>query len=148
MSQVSGSELKLGDICIDYGIFLEFYIWHHMEHSFNSSGNGIERGYIFVQKNGKRKEIRDDSLKKVFNKDDTFERDCLLGLDTIYIKFKPSSDKKLNNAISENNNRIVNKSRVLCLFKLLYHKFIFIDVNFIFELIQNLLLENLVDDSK
>ena len=38
---------------------------------------------------------------------------------------------------------IVNQSRVLCLFKLLYHKYIFLDVNSIFDLVQVLLYEGL-----
>jgi hypothetical protein len=38
---------------------------------------------------------------------------------------------------------IVNRSRVLCLFKILYHKYIFLDVKSIFDLVQVLLLEDL-----
>ena len=38
---------------------------------------------------------------------------------------------------------IVNRSRVLCLFKILYHKYIFFDVNSIFDLVQVLLCEGL-----
>ena len=38
---------------------------------------------------------------------------------------------------------IVNRSRVLCLFKILYHKYIFLDVNWIFNLVQVLLYEGL-----
>ena len=38
---------------------------------------------------------------------------------------------------------IVNRSRVLCLFKILYHKYIFLDVNWIFDLVQVLLCEGL-----
>ena len=38
---------------------------------------------------------------------------------------------------------IVNRSRVLCLFKILYHKYIFLDVNSIFDLVQVLLCEHL-----
>ena len=38
---------------------------------------------------------------------------------------------------------IVNRSRVLCLFKILYHKYIFLDVNSIFDLVQVLLCEGL-----
>ena len=37
---------------------------------------------------------------------------------------------------------IVNRSRVLCLFKILYHKYIFLDVKSIF-LVQVLLFEDL-----
>jgi hypothetical protein len=39
---------------------------------------------------------------------------------------------------------IVNRSRVLCLFKILYHKYIFLDVNSIFDLVQVLLCEGLI----
>ena len=38
---------------------------------------------------------------------------------------------------------IVNRSRVLCLFKILYHKYIFLNVNSIFDLVQVLLFEGL-----
>jgi len=38
---------------------------------------------------------------------------------------------------------IVNRSRVLCLFKILYHKYIYLDVNWIFDLVQVLLCEGL-----
>ncbi len=38
---------------------------------------------------------------------------------------------------------IVNRSRVLCLFKILYHKYIFLDVNSKFDLVQVLLREGL-----
>ena len=37
----------------------------------------------------------------------------------------------------------VNRSRVLCLFKILYHKYIYLDVNWIFDLVQVLLFEGL-----
>ena len=40
---------------------------------------------------------------------------------------------------------IVNRSRVLCLFKILYHKYIFLDVNWIFDLVQVLLYESLYE---
>ena len=40
---------------------------------------------------------------------------------------------------------IVNRSRVLCLFKVLYDKYIFLDVNSIFDLVQVLLCEHLYD---
>ena len=36
---------------------------------------------------------------------------------------------------------IVNRSRVLCLFKILYHKYIFLDINSIFDLVQVLMCE-------
>jgi ankyrin repeat protein len=35
----------------------------------------------------------------------------------------------------------LKRSRVLCLFKILYHKFIFLDVNSIFDLVQILMIE-------
>ena len=38
---------------------------------------------------------------------------------------------------------IVNRSRVICLFKILYHKYIFLNVNSIFDLVQVLLCEGL-----
>ena len=38
---------------------------------------------------------------------------------------------------------IVNRSLVLCLFKILYHKYIYLDVNSIFDLVQVLLYEGL-----
>jgi len=115
--------------------------------------SGTEYGYIFL-KNGKKNIIRDDYLKMKFHEDKTIEYNSFIGLDTRYTQmikstyhFDASVTQNLDKAISKNNNDIINKSRILCLFKLLYHKFIFIDVNFIFELIQTLLLENLVDFS-
>jgi hypothetical protein len=38
---------------------------------------------------------------------------------------------------------IINRSRVLCLFKILYHKYIFLDINSIFDLVQVLVSEGL-----
>ena len=38
---------------------------------------------------------------------------------------------------------IINRSLVLCLFKILYHKYIYLDVNWIFDLVQTLLFEEL-----
>ena len=43
---------------------------------------------------------------------------------------------------------IVNRSRVLCLFKILYHKYIFLDVNSIFDLVQVLLCEGLYEEEE
>ena len=43
---------------------------------------------------------------------------------------------------------IVNRSRVLCLFKILYHKYIFLNVNSIFDLVQVLLCEGLYFSSR
>ena len=43
---------------------------------------------------------------------------------------------------------IVNRSRVLCLFKILYHKYIYLDVNWIFNLVQVLLYEGLYEYEK
>ena len=43
---------------------------------------------------------------------------------------------------------IVNRSRVLCLFKILYHKYIFLDVNSIFDLVQVLLYEGLYEEEE
>ena len=43
---------------------------------------------------------------------------------------------------------IVNRSRVLCLFKILYHNFIYLDVNWIFDLVQVLLYEGLYEYEK
>ena len=40
---------------------------------------------------------------------------------------------------------IVNRSLVLCLFKILYHKYIYLDVNSIFDLVQVLLYEGLYE---
>ena len=41
---------------------------------------------------------------------------------------------------------IVNRSRMLCLFKNLYHKYIYLDVNSIFDLVLVLLCEGLYDN--
>ena len=43
---------------------------------------------------------------------------------------------------------IVNRSLVLCLFKVLYHKYIYLDVNWIFDLVQVLLCEGLYEEEE
>ena len=40
---------------------------------------------------------------------------------------------------------IVNRSRVLCLFKILYHKYIFLNINSMFDLVQVLLCEGIYE---
>ena len=72
--------------------------------------------------------------KRVFEvrNDKSVEPPLYIGLDaTPY--YKPSADVV----------DIVNRSRVLCLFKILYHKYIYLDVNWIFDLVQVLLYEGL-----
>ena len=53
-------------------------------------------------------------------------------------------DATLYSACSPDVVDIVNRSLVLCLFKILYHKYIFLDVNSIFDLVQVLLCEGLL----
>ncbi len=71
-------------------------------------------------------------------KDDSVEPLLYIGLDaTPYSACSPQSKP------SAEVVDIVNRSRVLCLFKILYHKYIYLDVNWIFDLVQVLLYEGL-----
>jgi hypothetical protein len=54
----------------------------------------------------------------------------------LYIGLNPSFQKHSDEVI-----HIINRSRILSLFKILYHKFVYLDINFIFELVQVLLYE-------
>ena len=70
--------------------------------------------------------------------DKSIEPLLYIGLDaTPYSKCHPQSKP------SADVVDIVNRSRVLCLFKILYHKYIFLDINWIFDLVQVLLFEEL-----
>jgi hypothetical protein len=59
----------------------------------------------------------------------------------LYIGLDPNfkEPKKIPADIVE----IINRSRVLSLFKILYHKFIYLDINTIFDLVQTLMREGL-----
>lgn len=54
---------------------------------------------------------------------------------TVYSKF----DQKPSSEVVE----CANRSRVLCLFKILYHKYIFLNIQSIFDLVQTLMFEEL-----
>ena len=79
-------------------------------------------------------------LERVFEvrSDKSVEPLLYIGLDaTPYFACSPQSKP------SADVVDIVNRSRVLCLFEILYHKYIFLDVNSIFDLVQVLLCEGL-----
>ena len=64
----------------------------------------------------------------------------------LYIGLDPTPYSLLLSWYSEPRDidmAIVNRSRVLCLFKILYHKFIFLNIDSIFVLVQTLLFETL-----
>ena len=70
--------------------------------------------------------------------DKSVEPFLYIGLDaTPYSAFSPQSKP------SADVVDIVIRSRVLCLFKILYHKYIYLDVNSIFDLVQVFLFEDL-----
>jgi len=99
----------------------------------------IERDHIHLIGCLFEKLIRERAF--VVRHDTTIEPLLYIGFDpTPYSEFsvlsKPSSEvvKMV---------KIVTRSRVLCLFKILYHKYIFLDINSIFDLVQVLMLEDL-----
>jgi hypothetical protein len=63
----------------------------------------------------------------------------------LYIGLDPSPYSECSDLSKPSSDVVesVNRSRVLCLFKILYHKYIFLDVNSIFDLVQTLMLEGL-----
>ena len=75
--------------------------------------------------------------------DKSVEPLCYIGLDaTPYSACSPQS-KPSADVID-----IVNRSRVLCLFKILYHKYIYLGVNSIFDLVQVLFCEGMYESEE
>ena len=96
----------------------------------------IERDYIHLLGCLLEKLVR-ERVFKVRN-DKSVEPLLYIGLDaTPYSACSPQSKPTADVVY------IVNRSRVLCLFKILYHKYIYLDVNSIFDLVQVLLYEGL-----
>ena len=65
-----------------------------------------------------------------------YEFKCLIGVDPNY----PNTSVPPNDPIAQ---EIINRSRILAIFKILYHKFIYLDLESTFELVENLILESL-----
>ena len=96
----------------------------------------IERDHIHLMGCLREKLVRERAFE--VRNDKSVEPLLYIGLDaTPYSACSPQSKP------SADVVDIVNRSRVLCLFKILYHKYIFLDVNSIFDLVQVLLYEGL-----
>ena len=96
----------------------------------------IERDHIHLMSCLLEKLVRERAFE--VRKDKSIEPLLFIGLDdTPYSACSPQSKP------SADVVDIVNRSRVLCLFKILYHKYIFLNVISIFDLVQVLLCEGL-----
>ena len=96
----------------------------------------IERDHIHLMGCLLEKLVRERAFE--VRNDKSIEALLYIGLDAIpYSACSPQSKPSADMA------DIVNRSRVLCLFKILYHKYIYLDVNSIFDLVQVLLYEGL-----
>ena len=96
----------------------------------------IERDHIHLLDCLLEKLVRERVFE--LRNDKSVEPLLYIGLDA-----SPYSACSLQSKPSADVVDIVNRSRVLCLFKILYHKYIFLDVNSIFDLVQVLLCEGL-----
>ena len=107
----------------------------------------IERDHIHLVDCLLKKLVHEGALTKQLKQlkfevrnDKSVEPLLYIGLDAIpYSAYSPQSKP------SADVVDIVNRSRVLCLFKILYHKYIFLDVKSIFDLVQVLLCEGLYE---
>ena len=98
----------------------------------------IERDHIHLMGCLLEKLVR-ERVFEVRN-DKSVEPLLYIGLDaTPYSACSPQSTPSADVDVID----IVNRSRVLCLFKILYHKYIFLNINSIFDLVQVLLCEGL-----
>jgi ankyrin repeat protein len=96
----------------------------------------IERDQIHLMGCLLEKLVRERAFK--VRQDTTIEPLLYIGFDpTPYSVYRPQSKP------STDISCIVNRSRVLCLFKILYHKFIFLSFEGILELVQVLMSESL-----
>ena len=101
----------------------------------------IERDHIHLMGCLLEKLVRERAFE--VRNDKSVEPPLYIGLDaTPYFACGPQSKPS---AVKVD---IVNRSRVLCLFKILYHKYIFLDVNSMFDLVQVLLYEGLYEYEK
>jgi len=71
----------------------------------------------------------------------TYTEKCYQGLDPLSLE--EACFPKLSLKRDYEIERIIKRSRILCLFKILYHKYIFLDVQTIFQLVQTLSYENI-----
>ena len=96
----------------------------------------IERDHIHLMECLLEKLVRERAFK--VRNDESVEPILYIGLDAA-----PYSACSPQNKPSADVVDIVNRSLVLCLFKILYHKYIYLDVNSIFDLVRVLLFEDL-----
>ena len=96
----------------------------------------IKRDHIHLMECLLEKLVRERAFEVIPDK--SIQPLLYIGLDaTPYFLCNPQSRPSVDVVES------VNRSRVLCLFKILYHKYIFLDINSIFDLVQVLLCEGL-----
>ena len=96
----------------------------------------IERDHIHLVRCLLEKLVRERAFE--VRNDKSVEPPLYIGLDAT-----PYSDCSVHYKPSADVVDVVNRSLVLCLFKILYHKYIFLDVKSIFDLVQVLLCEGL-----
>lgn len=102
----------------------------------------------FLIKKGARLEFQNLWNQTIFSNNEyfkffqnTYTEKCYQGLDPLSLE--EACFCKLSLKRDYEIERIIKRSRILCLFKILYHKYIFLDVQTIFQLVQTLSYENI-----
>jgi len=102
----------------------------------------------FLIKKGARLEFQNLWNQTIFSNNEYFNLFQNIYTEKCYQGFDPLSlEKACFSKLSVKRDyeieRIIKRSRILCLFKILYHKYIFLDVQTIFQLVQTLFYENI-----
>ena len=102
----------------------------------------------FLIKKGARLEFQNLWNQTIFSNNEyfkffqnTYTEKCYQGFDPLSLE--EACFPKLSLKRDYEIERIIKRSRILCLFKILYHKYIFLDIQTIFELVQTLSYENI-----
>jgi ankyrin repeat protein len=102
----------------------------------------------FLIKKGARLEFQNLWNQTIFSNNqyfkffqNTYTEKCYQGLNPLSLE--EACFCKLSLKRDYEIERIIKRSRILCLFKILYHKYIFLDVQTIFQLVQTLFYENI-----
>jgi ankyrin repeat protein len=102
----------------------------------------------FLIKKGARLEFQNLWNQTIFSNNEyfnlfqnTYTEKCYQGLNPLSLE--EACFCKLSLKRDYEIERIIKRSRILCLFKILYHKYIFLDVQTIFQLVQTLSYENI-----
>ena len=102
----------------------------------------------FLIKKGARLEFQNLWNQTIFSNNqyfnffqNTYTEKCYQGLDPLSLE--EACFCKLSLKRDYEIERIIKRSRILCLFKILYDKYIFLDVQTIFQLVQTLSYENI-----